>query len=87
MFFVPQFVKAQTNADHNVTIETIKKYFELERENIQLSMNKNAFMTNENIWIKGTVISKKSQLICPFTSNILVNLLDIDGKMIINQLV
>ena len=75
MFFVPQFVKSQTNADQNVTVETIKKYFELERENMQLSMNKNAFMTNENIWIKGTVISKKSQLIYPYTSNILVNLL------------
>ena len=87
MFFVPQFVKSQTNADLNVTVETIEKYFELKRENIQLSMNKNAFMTNENIWIKGTVTSKKSQLIYPYTSNILVNLLDIDGKMIINQLV
>ena len=87
LFFTYQLLLAQTDANQNIAVDAIEKYFELERENIHLSVNKNAFMTNESIWFKGTVIAKKSQLLYPFTANVLVNLIDNDGKIIVNQLV
>ncbi len=86
-FFVLQCVVSQTNENQNISIDAIQKYFELERENIHLSVNKNAFMSNESIWFKGTVIEKKSQLIYPFTSNVHVNLVDSSGKTIVSLLV
>lgn len=84
LLFFTQMLLSQSS---NATADAIEKYFELERENIQLSVNKNTFTTGETLYFKGTVIEKKSQLVFPTTTNILVNFIANDGSIINNQLV
>ena len=64
----------------------LSEYFKLERENIHLHLNKNTYLTTENIWFKGYIIEKKSKLPFSTSSNIYVSLLDNSGTIIETKL-
>ena len=54
--------------------EKFKEYFSNEREHIHLHLNKNSYLTNENIWFKGYIINKKTPF--QYTTNIHVKIYD-----------
>ena len=87
LFFTVLNTLGQTATNINPTIDAIEKYFELTRENVQLSLNKNSFISGENIWFKGTVVDKKTLIPNVFTTNVLLNLVNSDGKILETQLV
>ena len=60
-------------------------YFKMDRENMHLHLNKNAYLTNEKIWFKGYIIEKKYKPAL-FTSNVYVSLYDSDGQKLSTQL-
>ena len=60
-------------------------YFKLDRENIHLHLNKNAYLTNEKIWFKGYIIEKKFKPTL-YTSNVYVSLYDSEGQKLSTQL-
>jgi len=70
--------------------ETITKsfadYFFLERENIHLHLDKNVFLTNEEIWFKGYVFHRKNNLPFLITSNVYAVLIDQEGKKMSQKL-
>ena len=63
--FTNSFLFGQTqtaNATKETISSAIESYFELERENIHVQLDKNVFMINETIWFKGYVYNKKLNL-------------------------
>lgn len=85
-FVVVNSAKAQTPIPSDPFSAPLKSYFKLDRENIHLHLNKERYITNEIIWIKGYVIDKKNSKPFTATANIHVNLLDSDGKIILTNL-
>ncbi len=77
-------ILSQTSADDTTT--KLSEYFKLERENIHLHLNKNTYLTTEDIWFKGYIIEKKSK--APFftTSNVYISLIDDKGTKIETKL-
>lgn len=63
----------------------LSEYFKLDRENIHLHLNKNVYLTNEKIWIKGYILEKKNKPTFN-TTNVYLNLLDQNGQKINSQL-
>lgn len=61
-------------------------YFELNRKNFHLQLNKNTYLTDEDIWFKGFVFNEKLQESFTETTNVHVNLLDINGVKIASKL-
>jgi hypothetical protein len=81
------FSQTSTNPS---TIENIsnafERYFELERENIHVQLDKNIFITNESIWFKGYVYNKKQNLPFYETTNVYVQLIDESGQIVTHKL-
>lgn len=64
---------------------SIADYFQLDRENIHLHLNKTSYSINEQIWLKGYVREKKNRP-THHTTNIYLNLLNDQGQKIASQL-
>lgn len=79
------FSQADFSANHQKITNALTDYFNLDRENIHLHLNKNVYLTNEEIRFKGYIIEKKYKPTL-MTSNIFVNLLDSNGKIVDSQL-
>ena len=62
------------------------KYFDLNRENIHLEFNKKTYLTNENVWFKGFVFDKKSNISYVEPSNVNVVFYNTNGLEIEKQL-
>ncbi|RDI15980.1 hypothetical protein [Flavobacterium sp. AG291] len=67
-------------------MKLVTDYYLLERENIHVQFDKNAFMTNETIWFKGYVFHRKINAPSPNTTNIYASLMDDQGKIIETKL-
>ncbi len=65
---------------------SVSNYFQLERENIHLHIDKNIFLANEEIWFKGYVFDRKKASLNKNTTNVYVSILDKDGNKINQKL-
>lgn len=79
-----QNLTAQDNKEK--IAKALEEYFDLERENIHVHLDKNIFMPTEKIWFKGYMYHRKKSM--PFfpSTNIFVNLMDSDGKIVDTEL-
>ena len=81
-----QNARSQSNTPSSIDKDYIKKslenYFNLDRENIHLHLNKNEFLTSENIWFKGYIANRKQTNATIKTTNIRVALLNEKGEKI-----
>lgn len=66
--------------------DCFSKYFELERENIHVHLDKNIFFTNESIWFKGYIFNRKNGVPYYTTTNVYMQLIDESGTIISRQL-
>lgn len=66
--------------------KNLNEYFALERESIHLHLNKQTYLSEENIWFKGYVFNKK--MLKPFfnTTNVYVVLYNQEGVLIDKKL-
>ncbi|MGL2963104.1 hypothetical protein ACSVH2_04700 [Flavobacterium sp. RSB2_4_14] len=81
------FSQTDTNDSAKKEIQNkLTSYFSLERENINLHLNKTTFLTNETIWFKGYVVNRKTHQ--PFfnTTNVFAILYDDKGVKIFEKL-
>lgn len=79
--------KGQTsNSTKSAITLAFENYFELDRENIYVQLDKDVFFTNEAIWFKGYVYNKKLNIPFYTTTNVYVQLIDESGAIINNQL-
>ncbi|UOK42687.1 hypothetical protein [Flavobacterium enshiense] len=76
------FSQAEINQSHEKINDALTEYFKLDRENIHLHLNKNIFLTSDEIWFKGYIIEKKNKKPYFLTSNVLISLLDDKGNKI-----
>ena len=85
LFFVSKNFSQNTEIKENIA-EKLNSYFDLERENIHLHLNKDLYLTDESIWFKGYVYNRKERL--PFfnTTNVFVVLYNETGTQIAKQL-
>lgn len=67
--------------------EKLNNYFLLERENIHLHLNKDLYLSEENIWFKGYVFNRKQLVPFYSTTNIFVVLFNETGTKINQKLV
>ncbi|WP_298221183.1 hypothetical protein [Flavobacterium sp.] len=90
--FVALWLTLAANAQSGLTpnqekiSNTLTEYFAMDRENIHLHLNKNTFLTNEQIWFKGYIIDKKNKTPFTKTSNVYTVLYDDGNQKISNQL-
>lgn len=66
--------------------EKLNSYFSLERENIHLHLNKDIYLSGENIWFKGYTYNRKELLPFYNTMNVFVALYNQTGTKISQQL-
>ena len=65
---------------------SISEYFSLDRENIHLHLDKNIFLSNEEIWFKGYVFDRKNNNPFIKTTNVYASILNKDGIKITQKL-
>lgn len=82
------FIQAQDNSKNTQEklFKNISEYYEMDRENIHLHLNKSTYLTGEGIWFKGYIIEKKNKLPFANTSNVYVKLLDQNGLEVDSKL-
>ncbi len=85
LLILTQKTYAQQSRNEEI-IKAVTDYFFLERENIHVHFDKNAFMTNESIWFKGYVFHRKKNVPFYTTVNIYASLIDDEGKIIETKL-
>ncbi len=72
----------QHSAEQDKVISSIKNYFEDDRENIYLHLNKEHYLSGEEIWYKGYVTEKKTNMPFTLTSSVFVALSDHNGNVL-----
>ena len=80
------YSQSEGNKKNDVIAPSILDYFKMDRENIHLHLNKNTYLTDENIWFKGYIIEKKISIPYIPTSNVYVSLIDQNGENIFTSL-
>ena len=87
LFALCYTVNAQENTiEQDKVITSIKDYFNDDRENIYLHLNKEYYLAGEDIWYKGYVTEKKTNRPFTLTSNVFVVLSDQKGKILNSSL-
>jgi len=76
------FSQAEIGQSSEKASNALTEYFKLDRENIHLHLNKNTFLTHDEIWFKGYIIEKKSKKGYLPTSNVHVAMFDEKGTKI-----
>ncbi|HSD13561.1 MAG TPA: hypothetical protein VLB74_02815, partial [Flavobacterium sp.] len=76
------FSQAELSQGNEKISEVLTEYFKMDRENIHLHLNKNTYLTSDEIWLKGYIIEKKSKKPYLPTSNVHINLIDEKGTKI-----
>ena len=66
--------------------QAITSYFEIPRETLYLHLNKDTYLSGEEIWFKGYAYDQQSQLPSFNTTNFNVELFDAQGKEVYNGL-
>lgn len=94
-FFIALLFLCKTSMLSQIIVEDIVKkqiqdklssYFLLERENINLHLNKTTFLTNEKIWFKGYVLNRKTHQPFYNTTNVFALLYDEKGNKVFEKL-
>ena len=81
------YSQPKANTDNKEFITNVfERYFELDRENIHVQVDKNVIMKNEAIWFKGYIYNNKLNLPFYSTTNVYVQLIDEEGTIVTNQL-
>ncbi|RYG44443.1 MAG: hypothetical protein EOO01_19500, partial [Chitinophagaceae bacterium] len=87
LFVLCYTVDAQQNtAEQDKVITSIKNYFNDDRENIYLHLNKEHYLSGEEIWYKGYVTEKKTNMPFTLTSSVFIALSDQKGKILQSSL-
>lgn len=86
LLFTRVYSQSPTNVDQTKISSALTNYFQMDRENIHLHLNKNTFLTDEDIWFKGYIIEKKTNIPYVNTSNVYISLIDVNGQKISTQL-
>ena len=86
LVFSQLYSQTTININQEKITSALDEYFKMDRENIHLHLNKNTFLTDEEVWFKGYVIEKKTNIPFIATSNVYVTLLDPNGQKIATQL-
>jgi hypothetical protein len=88
LLFTSNILQGQKTNDKTVSLisTALENYFLLERENINLHLNKTTFLSNEKIWLKGYVVNRKTNQ--PFfnTTNVFALLYDDKGNKLFEKL-
>lgn len=66
--------------------QSLDNYYQLERENIHLHLNKSVYLSNETIWFKGYIYDKKTNSLNIGTTNVYVSLYNSERKELSNDL-
>lgn len=77
---------AQTNQSKEKISKSLHEYFSLERENIHLHLNKDVYLSTEQVWFKGYVYNRKDKVPFFYTTNVYVALYDENGIKMSNKL-
>jgi hypothetical protein len=94
-FFIAVLFLCRTSMLSQIIVEDVVKkqiqdklssYFLLERENINLHLNKTTFLTNEKIWFKGYVLNRKTHQPFYNTTNVFALLYDEKGNKVFEKL-
>ena len=83
--FIPFLSFSQTIDKEKIAI-ALDNYYELERENIHLHLNKTVFLSNETIWFKGYIYDKKTNSLNIGTTNVYISLYNSERKELSNNL-
>lgn len=87
LLFAAGSLLAQTNSPNQEKIsKALSDYFELDRENIFLHLNKQTYLSDEKIWFKGYVTEKKTNVPFGPTTNVYVSLTDAEGNTLLTKL-
>lgn len=85
LLFYKQTSFAQTDTNQSIINQHLKAYFSQDRESIHLHLNKEMYLTSEDIWFKGYITEKKSAQPYASTANVHINLLNADGKILLSK--
>lgn len=66
--------------------QSLDNYYQFERENIYLHLNKFSFLSGETIWFKGYIFDKKTNTPNTGTTNVYISLYNSEKKEISNDL-
>lgn len=66
--------------------QSLGNYYQFERENIHLHLNKTVFLSNETVWFKGYIYDKKTNSLNIGTTNVYVSLYNSERKELSNNL-
>ena len=83
--FIHFFSFSQTVNKERIA-QSLNNYYQFERENIHLHLNKTTYLSNEIIWFKGYILDKKTNALNIGTTNVYVALYNAEGKELLNQL-
>ncbi|RZJ67153.1 MAG: hypothetical protein EOO50_06425 [Flavobacterium sp.] len=87
LFFTAGQLLSQTNSSNQEKIsKALSDYFQLDRENIFLHLNKQTYLSDEKIWFKAYVTEKKTNTPFPSTTNVFVSLTDASGNVLQTKL-
>ncbi len=88
VLFISNIIQSQETHDENVSkiATALEQYFFLERENINLHLNKTTFLSNEKIWLKGYIVNRKTQQPFFSTTNVFALLYDDKGNKLFEKL-
>ncbi|NAS32863.1 hypothetical protein GTQ40_17930 [Flavobacteriaceae bacterium R38] len=77
---------AQKKSENTFIEEANTTYFELDREDIYLHLNKSTYTVGENIWFKGYIYNRHKEIPFIETSNVYVGIYDSLGKQLDKKL-
>ncbi|MEM7381776.1 MAG: hypothetical protein AAF361_11340, partial [Bacteroidota bacterium] len=80
------FINAQQKKELEGVGEAVSNYFELPRESIFLHLNKSKYIVGEDLWFKGYVYNRQTDLPFSETANVYVGLYDSIGKQLTKKL-
>ncbi len=85
--FIPFAGNAQNDSIKEKITSHFDKYFGLEREIIHVHLDKDVFLSDEQIWFKGYVLNRKTKTPFSLTTNVFAVLMDQQGNKMAEQLV
>ncbi|NAS11341.1 hypothetical protein [Poritiphilus flavus] len=80
------FVNAQQSGEEEGVGQAVSEYFKLPRESIFLHLNKSKYVVGEDLWFKGYVYNRQTDLPFVETANVHVGLYDSIGKQLTKKL-
>jgi hypothetical protein len=83
---VSSFSYSQTDSIKGQLTTRFNDYFALDRETIHAQLDKDVFLSDEQIWFKGYVLNRKTRTPFLLTTNVFAVLMDQEGNKIVEHL-